>query len=336
MKKRKRTFRHLNQFDRDRIEALLQAGHRQKEIAKVLKVNAGTISREISKHKRKSGCYEADAAHHKAQVARLASKYQGMKIEKHPELRQEIIKGLSACRSPDEIAGRMKQDKQTIRIGKNAVYRWLYSSYGQAYCRFLCTRRHRKRKQKKLSKREMIADAVPLDYRPKEGIHAEGDLFVSARKSETTRSGAIMVVPATGLMIGTMINNRKPVTMTRAVRKIQKKILVTDITLDRGIENRNHRDFGLPVYFCNPHSPWQKPHVEQAIGLLRRWFIKKKTDLRTVSEENLQYYLHILNNKWRKSLEYRSAYEVAMEYGIIQTKNPLCGAKRKVAFGAGI
>jgi len=51
--------RTLNQFDRDRIEALLQAGHRQEEIAKILCVDAGTINREIQKHKRKNGCYEA-------------------------------------------------------------------------------------------------------------------------------------------------------------------------------------------------------------------------------------------------------------------------------------
>lgn len=135
--------------------------------------------------------------------------------------------------------------------------------------------------------------------------------------------------------MGTMIENKKPAVMAQAMRMAQGNITISDMTMDNGLENKNHKDFGVPAYFCDPHSPWQKPHVEQAIGLLRRWFIKKKTDLRTVSESDLQSYLHVLNGKWRKSLGYRSAYEVAMERGIMKTKNlPMVGeiATQLVAF----
>lgn len=321
MNKKKRKFRHLDQFDRDRIEALLAAGHRQQEIARILQVDKGTISREIQKHRRNIGRYEAATAQHKAQVARGASKYQGMKIEEYPELRDQIVKALKDHRSPDEIAGRMKRAKQIPRASKNAIYRWLYSSWGQAYCHLLCTRRYKKRKQKKAAKREMIPGRIPIILRPKAGIHAEGDLFVSSKSSGTSRSGAVVVVPLAKLMVGTFVENKKPATMARAIQTLNEEIHIDDMTMDNGIENRNHQDFGLPTYFCEPHSPWQKPHVENGIGLLRRWFIKKKTDLSNVSEDDLQTYFHILNGKWRKSLEYQSAYEVAEEYGILKTKN---------------
>ena len=109
--------------------------------------------------------------------------------------------------------------------------------------------------------------------------------------------------------------------MAEAMRTIQAGVVIDDMTMDNGMENRNHQNFGLPTYFCDPHSPWQKPHVENGIGLIRRWFIRKKTDLRDVSEQDLQAHLHLLNGKWRKSLGYRSAYEVATEYGILKTKN---------------
>jgi len=324
-RKRRRRFRHLNQFDRDRIEALLEAGHKQKEIAHVLEVDPGTVSREIKKRKRKKGCYIATEAERKARVKRLNSKYQGMKIEKYPKLREYIITKLKQGRSPDEIAGRMKRKKMLPRVRTNAIYKWLYSVWGAPYRTCLCTRRYWRKKQKKGVKREMIPNRIPLKERPIEGIHAEGDLFVSPQRTGTSRSGAILCLPGTKLMLGAMINNRKPKTMANAVRHIVSRAAIDDLTLDNGIENRCHEQFGVPAYFCDPHSPWQKPHVENGIGLLRRWLIPKKTDLRAISDEKLQECLHFLNGKYRKSLGYRSAYEAALEHGIIQKIPPVSG-----------
>lgn len=318
IKERRRSFRHLNQFDRDRIEALLSAGHKQEEVAKVLNVDAGTISREIQKRKRKNSRYEAATAQQKANVKRSRSKYQGMKIEKYPELRARVIDGLKHLRSPDEIAGRMKREEIYPRVNANAIYKWLYSVWGQAYCQYLCTKRHRKKKQKRIKKREMIPNRVSVKQRPKHGEHAEGDLFVSPIKTGVQRSGALICVPNTQLLVGTMVENKKPATMVRAVQGIICKISADDLTLDNGIENKNHEQFGIDTYFADPHSPWQKPHIENGIGLLRRWFIPKKTNLKNVSENQLQNYLRILNGKYRKSLGYRSAYEVAIERDIIQ------------------
>jgi len=316
--KRRRKFRHLNQFDRDRIEALLQAGHKQEAIAGVLKIDGSTISREIKKRRRKNGCYEAAVAQHKANVKRSNSKYQGMKIEKHPELRTRIITELKQLRSPDEIAGRLEREKQNPRVNANAIYKWLYSAWGQAFCPYLCTRRYRPKKQKQTMKREMIPNRISLEQRPKQGEHGEGDLFVSPVKTGTQRSGALICVPSSQLLLGNMVANRKPAVMAGAVKRIVFEVSIDDLTLDNGIENKLHERFGIPAYFCNPYSPWQKPHIENSIGLLRRWFIPKKTNLENVSENQLQDYLHVLNGKYRKSLGYRSAYEVAIERGIIQ------------------
>lgn len=337
-RKRRQPFYHLNLFDRDRIEALLETGHKQEEIAKVLNVDAGTVSRERKRRKRKSGRYEATTAQHKANIKRSNSKYRGMKIEKYPELRAQIIAGLQQLRSPDEIAGRMKRENVYPRVNANAIYKWLYSVWGQAYCRYLCTKRYRGRKQRRTVKREMIPHRIPLKERPKKGEHAEGDLFVSPTKTGAQRSGAIICVPSAQLLVGTMIENKKPATMAQAVNAITTDILVDDVTLDNGIENKFHEQFRLRAYFADPHSPWQKPHVENSIGLLRRWFIPKKTNLLTVSDGQLQLCLHILNDKYRKSLGYRSAYEVAIERGIIQKIPDTFGGGergillRKVAF----
>ncbi|MCU0653226.1 MAG: IS30 family transposase [Candidatus Pacebacteria bacterium] len=317
-RKKRRPFRHLNQFDRDRIEAMKNAGHTQEEIAKILGFDASAVSREIRKRKRKNGVYSAKTAQHKAQQKRSESKHRGMKIEAYPQLREQIIRELKKHRSPDEIAGRMKRKKQKIRVGTNAIYKWLYSAWGQAYCHLLCTQHYHARKQKKKTKREMIPNRVSLEKRPKRGIHAEGDLFVSPTSCGSQNSGAIFCVPVSKLLAGTMIENKKPATMTAAVKSVTSDLNIDDLTFDNGIENKEHEQFGLPAYFCEAHQPWQKPHVENGIGLLRRWFIPKKTDLKNVPKEQFQEYLHILNGKWRKSLGYRSAYEVSLKRGIIQ------------------
>ena len=137
--KKTRTFVQLDGHKRDRIEAMLDSGILQKDIAKILEVNKSTISREVAGRKKNDGKYVSTVASHKALVKRENSKYQGMKIEKHPEIRKHIIIELKKKRSPDEIAGKMKKEKWKVRVSGDAVYRWLYSIFGQKYCKYLCT-----------------------------------------------------------------------------------------------------------------------------------------------------------------------------------------------------
>lgn len=329
MKKRKK-FKHLDQYDRDRLEALLNKGHKKVDIAKVLKVNKSTISREIKKRKRKNGIYDASTAEHKARVKRLFSKYRGMHIESDPDLQTYIILGLKQLRSPDEIAGRMKKDKLPFYASKNAIYKWLYSVYGQRYCKYLCTRRYRPKKQKEIQlKRVMIPDKISISERP-EGrryIHWEGDTMLSPKKAQTKVSAALACNIGSKYICGSKMPSLRPKNMKKAVLKFKEEHVLDSLTLDSGIENRFHREFNVPTYFCDPHSPWQKPHIENSIGLLRRWFLPKGTNLSKISERELQKYIYILNCKYRKSLNYRSAYEVALESGILRRE-----INSKVAF----
>jgi transposase, IS30 family len=311
-----KTYRHLDYKARDRIEALRDAGVSQVEIAKIIGVDKSTISRELRNRGRKDGTYGAAGAEAKARVRRTNSKYQGMKVEAHPVLKAHIMHALQSLRSPDEIAGRLRRDGVTPRIGANAIYKWLYSPFGQQYVRYLCTRRYTRKKQRRLPKRETIPNRIPLLFRPVEGMHAEGDTFLSKRGS--LASGFLASVIDTKLLVGTLIPNRHADTVLRAVRHSLSGVSVDTLTLDNGTENVLHELFQLLTFFCDPHSPWQKPHVEGGIGLTRRWFLPKGTDLSTVSEATFQSYLVILNHKWRKSLGYRSAYEVSLERGIIK------------------
>jgi IS30 family transposase len=327
MKKHKKRnhFSHLNQRKRDRMQSLLDDGVQQNEIAKILKVHKSTISREKKKRKRKNGRYDADTAEHKALIKRENSKHQGMKIEKDRELRKEIVAGLKAKRSPDEIAGRMKREKRYPRIGTNAIYKWLYSARGQKYCKYLCTKRWHKKKQKEdKNKRHLIPNMMRIEALPRGAInstrykHYQGDTFVSPKKSGVKVSGALVCEQKSKLVVGRKIPNMKPDSMRTAMNSIEKEVHMKTMRMDRGIENTKHEQFVVSTFFCDPSSPWQKPLVEGTIGLFRRWFWPKGTDLSKVSEKEFQENITIINNKYRKSLRYRSALEVAEEHGILK------------------
>jgi len=102
------------------------------------------------------------------------------------------------------------------------------------------------------------------------------------------------------------------------MKEIGNEYVIDAMILDQGGENREHLKFGMSTYFCDPASPRQKPFIESSIGLLGRWFWPKGTDLSKISKEEFQEKLEIINNKYRKTLRYRSANEVSKEYGILK------------------
>lgn len=321
------------EHDRDRIQALWESGHTQKEIAGVLGVSESAISRELKRNPTRVGRYMAARAQANAEERRSFSKRPGMKIEENPELRRYIIHQLQKLRSPDEIAGRMKAVGVTPRVGTGAIYKWLYSADGKPFCRYLCTRRIRVRRQDRLAKRPLIPDRMPRRERP-DGpglVHVEGDLFVSPTKSGSTACGLLVVAEKTKLFTGSLVPSKKHSIIVPAMQRITTLLAPDTYTFDNGIENVPHRQFGAPAYFCDRGSPWQKPHVEGAIGLIRRWFLPKGTNLSTIPDATFQSQLHLLNSKWRRSLGYRSSYEAALEAGIID-RVPRISLAKAVAF----
>jgi len=312
------SFSHLGIFERDRLESLLDRGCSQTEIAKILGVHKSTVSREIRKRSMETGMYSAGAAELKAGVKRSNSKYQGMKIEQHPWLKKHVIAELKRYRSPDEIAGRMIIEGWKIRISADAIYRWLRSPFGQQYCRYLCTKRYRKKPQSKNPARHTIPDMTSIHAMPPDpGRVAEGDTFLSPKK--VSKAAAVLVCfRDTKLLAGDLVKSLRPVHTARVMRKIGKEHHIDALVLDQGIENAEHGTFGMATYFCDKAAPRQKPLAESSIGLSRRWFWPKGTDLSKVSSEEFREKLEILNNKYRKSLRYRSANEAERDRGMME------------------
>jgi IS30 family transposase len=247
-----------------------------------------------------------------------------MKVESNNNLKKYIIGELKTKRAPDEIAGRMKKEGLPFYASKDAIYRWLYSAWGQRYTGYLCTHRYkRKKRRKNATARVMIPNRTGIDKRPLGADnktrygHFEADTAVAPRRARNANAIAVAAERKAKLILATKLSSLASRNMTEAMRGFHKKVRMYSATTDNGIENRDHQKWPMPAFFAAPHSPWQKPLVENSIALLRRWFFKKGTDWSTVSELQLQKAIATLNNKYRKSLGYASALEVATAHGII-------------------
>lgn len=323
MKKRPK----LNQFERDRIELLLNSGHAQKEIAEIIGRNESTISREKSRNGRKVRIkgegwkitgYKANDAQRKADNRRRIAKYRGKKINEDPRLKKYVVEGLRFSWNPSEISGRMKQENQPFYVSKTAIYEWLYSAWGQAYCHLLPSRQyHPKRKKGKKTKREMIPNRVGIEAKPSgfeaEFGHFEHDTFVSGKKTGSKTATSLLIEPLASYGAGIRIPNLKPVINEQAIQKmIQGFKTKKSITRDNGIENKKHELTKTPSFFCDPYRAVQKPHVENFIKTLRRFFFKG-SDLNNYSQNQIDFAFAVLNHKPRKRLGYKTPFEIMVE-----------------------
>lgn len=328
----KKNYKHLNQFDRDRIEAMKDADLKQKEIAKILNCDPTTIGREIKRNcKRikcsggnKDGPYIASVANHKAYVRRKYSKYQGRKIDGNNNLKSYIISKLKLHWSPDEISGRMKLENQLFYASKDLIYQWLYSVWGQNYTKYLYQKRDsKKRRKSKKTEKTMIPNRVGIELRPKEandGLnygHFEGDTIVSGKSSTSKQSLAVIYERKAKYISARKVSSLSPTELNRGVKKILSDLKQKEtLTLDNGIENREHEKFGIKTYFCDPYASWQKPGVENANKMIRR-YVPKGSDISCYSHQYVTMIIQRLNNKPRKSLGYKTPMEVMMENNLL-------------------
>jgi IS30 family transposase len=152
--------------------------------------------------------------------------------------------------------------------------------------------------------------------------HWEGDTIVSGKKTVSTAAVSVAYERKSRLITAQRIQNLKPASHTAALRDMLANKKALSITQDNGIENRLHQELGIPSFFCDPYSSWQKGGVENANKMIRR-YIPKGIDLATISQTYLDQIVSVINGKPRRILGYRTALEVAMAAGIIQKTSVL-------------
>lgn len=317
----------LKLSDRLNIKILLDKGRSLREIARSMERGHNTVAYEVKVNGGIEG-YNPINADIYARTRKKDTRREWSKIEHNKEMKTYIIECLEKHWNPDEISGRMKKEKKPWYASKTAIYEWLWSVYGQQYCVNLYSQRYHKKKHLKKTGRAMIPHRVSIDERflgadnrTRYG-HWEYDTVVSRKGC----SGGLSVgVERKGrLVVATVVKSMSTFEHMEAIQKHLGEYKTLSATFDNGMENKQHQILGVPTFFCEPYSSWEKGSVENANKMIRRYF-PKGTNFRKISQRTVDRAVALINNKPRKILGYKTALEVARACGIIKNESVLIG-----------
>ncbi|MEV0375118.1 IS30 family transposase, partial [Streptomyces sp. NPDC050636] len=315
--------RYLQEHDRIHIADRLREGASIRQIAAELGRSPSTISREIrrNRHTLHNGgwYYRPNIAQNRAKARR--SRPKPGKIGRNPELRDFIQDHLELRWSPEQICQALRarfRDRPEMHVTHETIYQALYvqgrGELRRELTRALRTGRARRRPHRDPHKRSShaIKGMVLISERPAEVEdravpgHWEGDLIIgrngkSAMGTLVERSTRYLML--VHLPVGhSAIATRNALTTT--VQNLPRH-LWRSLTWDQGSEMAAHRAFtvatDIPVYFCDPASPWQRGSNENTNGLLRQYF-PKGTDLAAHTSQDLAAVSAELNSRPRKTL----------------------------------
>ena len=318
--------RYLSFDEREEIMRLDAAGQGVRAIARELGRDPSTISRELRRGQGHRG-YKASVAQGRADQGRRGPR--GAKLATNLRLRREVQTRLKRHDSPEQIAGRLKvdfPDEPEMWLVTETIYQSLYvqsrGGLNRELTRFLRTGRSvRKPRRRAGERRGRIPDMVMLSERPAEVEdravpgHWEGDLVMGSTASNS--AVGTLVERASGfVMLLHLPDGHGALAVQEA---LVAKMLTLDeqlrrsLTWDQGKEMRNHvaiaEATGLDIYFCDPHSPWQRGSNENTNGLLRQ-YLPKGTDLSFHGPGLLDTYAAELNARPRKRHGFRTPAEV--------------------------
>ena len=286
----------LSFTERCRIEALLTDGQIPTQIARLLGRHRSTITREIARGMTSSGSYRAIGGQCKYETRMARPKVR--RLEANPALWAEVLSGLKKRYSPRQIAGRLRldfPDDPEMWVSHETIYQAIYLQPRGELARLvkaaLRTGRIKRNPQGRQAQegRGKLKDMMSISDRPKEADdraipgHWEGDLILGANNASAIGT---LVERTTGfvLLLHLPGDHTAETVAAAMIAKMPElpEILWRSLTWDQGREMALHTKIteatGLPIYFCDPRSPWQRASNENTNGLLRQYF-PKGTDL---------------------------------------------------------
>lgn len=304
----------LTREERYQIYILKKTGHKQQEIAQMLQRDKSTISRELRRNKGFRS-YRPKQAHDRA-VARRFTKTR-------PRIDDQVWQGIETLIrqewSPEQITSRLEMEKG-MRISHEWIYPHVYAdkrSGGDLYRSLRCQKVRRKR-YGAYDRRGIIPNQVSIDNRP---------AIVASRKRFGDWEGDTVIGKGHKGALVTLVERKSLYTVIEAVlhktacavRAAVKKALtphkdrVHTLTYDNGREFSDHegmaKDLETEIYFAHPYASWERGLNENTNGLIRQYFPKHR-DLTTVNKTEIKNAMNRLNHRPRKSLGFRTPYEV--------------------------
>jgi IS30 family transposase len=310
-------YKHFTPEQRNELGVLLRAKVKKKDIAKLLGKDRTTIWRERKKAS-KNGKYYVGKAKALSKEKRLVANARFRKINNSVWLQTNIEKYLKKYWSPEQISGRFKIDYPNDKskwIGKDSIYSWLHNERKDLVRDLRCQkgkyrRRHgtrlREKQREALKKKRIDERPQVVEQRGRIGDW-EGDTVIG-----TDRKPAILthVERRSGYLLADKLERATAEitkeTTIKSFTKIPKDKKYT-ITYDNGSEFAGHemieRNTGVDVYFAYPYHSWERGCNENANGLLRQFF-PKKTKFGTITQQDIQKAVGLINHRPRKRLNY--------------------------------
>jgi len=306
----------LSMEEREIVSQLWAARQPRNAIAKRLGRARSTIGRELARNGQGDGSYAAVAAQRKA-VVRRRERPLVRKLER-PDLNAAVRSRLTKEWSPDQIAGRLKQDHLDNRfhVAPQTIYTWIDQDPDRDHWKSFLRRGGKRPKSPRAGR---IPRQVKIDGRPEEANlrqrlgDFEGDTIVSRGK----RSGLVTLVDRKSrYLLAAKLKDR---TARRTRRKIER--LLRDLppeqrhtaTFDNGKEFSEHealaKTLRINVFFAHPYASWERGTSENTNGLLRQYY-PKGADFADVSHFDLARTVQSINQRPRKCLNYKTPSEV--------------------------
>jgi IS30 family transposase len=309
-----RGYTQLTHEERYQIYILKKAEYDQTQIAELLGRSKSTICRELRRNRGLRG-YRPDQAHNLALMRRQD------KIQ--PRLSEQIWQHVETLIreewSPEQIVGRL-EDEQSVSISHEWIYQYIYAdqrSGGDLY-RFLRCQKVRRKRYGSYDRRGCIPNQVSIDERPA--------IVDSKRRFGDWEGDTVIGKGHRGALV-TLVERKSLYTVIRAflyktAEAVRNAVVdgltpyidrVHTITYDNGREFADHEgmasDLENRIYFAHPYASWERGLNENTNGLIRQYFPKNR-DLRTVTKREVEKAMDKLNHRPRKSLGYRTPYEV--------------------------
>lgn len=313
--------------EREEISRHLSAGLSFRVIASRLGRSPSTVSREVVGNggRRRYRAWRADD-----RALHEAKRPKEPKLARNNELREKVEELLTALWSPEQISAHLAReygDDSSMRVSHETIYQALFVQ-GRGYLRkeltqCLRTGRAARHPQGREKNHQQLAGMVMISDRPAEAEdravpgHWEGDLIIG--KGKKSAIGTLVERKNRYVMLLHLPNGRSAEHVHEALAaRIQDlpESLRRSLTWDQGKEMSQHAQFTIDtdvqVYFCDPHSPWQRGSNENTNGLLRQYF-PKGTDLSVHDQEYLKKVEEQLNRRPRKTLGWKSPAEAYTE-----------------------
>lgn len=311
-----KTYEHLSESERRRIERLTTSGWSVRKIATALGRGIGTISDELRRNKVK-GTYGAKKAEHKAYVRRKYSKQQCLKVASNKDLRRYVEEKLKQEWSPELIAGRIKNiDRHLPHVSPKAIYAFVYSVHGRPFEQFLYSKIVKKKGGPKRGTKAVMDGRTSIEQRPtrvekrKEFGHVEGDFIESGK--DGIGSLLVLVERKTRYPFVVYCADRTAIAVNALIFRLLQSMPLKSLTLDNDVSFKKHKALseliGAVVFFCHPYTSSEKGTVENRNRAIRRT-VPKKTDLSQVSPETIQMIQLKMRNRPMKCLGYQTPQE---------------------------